>query len=626
MTSAATATGSAPAQPVPQHLRPGPPPARRGPGRLGRLAWGLGWAAASLQAGAQVLPLASGGALPTDRLIIKYRAGTAAARQPDLQTMGLSHAAANRAGVQLSHRRTVTSGAHVMQMDRRLPADAARRMAALIAAADASVEYAEPDLLLQPLAVPNDPGWLPQWQYHEALGGINLPAAWNLGSTGVGVVVAVVDSGWRPHADLSANIVGGHDFISNAFVGNDGDGRDTSALDPGDAVAAGECGTGSPAFPSSWHGTHVAGTIAAVTNNGLGVSGVAPGARLLPVRVLGRCGAYTSDIADGVVWAAGGSVAGVPVNAYPARVLNLSLGGTATCATTLQTAINTARARGAVVVVAAGNESGAVANSTPANCSGVVAVAATDRSGARAYYSNFGNGVTVAAPGGDMRAAATNGIRSTWNTGPSAPGADGYAWAVGTSMAAPHVAGVAALMLSAKPTLTTDQVISLLKSSARAFPAACSGCGAGIIDAGAAVAAARSFIAPSPPPVRSIAVLDAGFNDLWWWPQVLSGGSAFRVSGSIATAVDVDWYQVPIGAGAAVTATLQAATNAGNADLAAYSLAGLAIASSNLGPGQADVLKLKNNGSTASAFLLRVQRGNGGTATSFGYMLSITAP
>ena len=207
----------------------------------------------------------------------------------------------------------------------------------------------------------------------------------------------------------------GYDFITDTAISNDGDGRDSDASDPGDAIAAGECGNGKPlqARTSSWHGTHVAGTIAAKTNNGLGVAGVAFNAKVLPLRVLGKCGGYTSDIADAITWASGGTVAGVPANANKARVINMSLGGTGACDTTTQTAINGARSRGTVVIVAAGNDNMNVSNASPANCSGVVAIAATDKAGGRASYSNYGTLIDVAAPGGDTGGL----ILSTLNAG-----------------------------------------------------------------------------------------------------------------------------------------------------------------------------------------------------------------
>lgn len=394
-------------------------------------------------------------------------------------------------GVELTRLRTLATGAGLYRVDGpRLDAAALDALAAA-AAAVPGIDYAEVDRLLKPMFVPNDTHYGVQWHYHEATGGLNVEAAWDV-TDGSGVTVAVLDTGYRPHADLAANIVGGYDMISDSFIGNDGNGRDSDALDPGDWVNAGECGGGQPTQNqnSSWHGTHVAGTIAAVTNNGSGVAGVAYGAKVVPVRVLGKCGGYTSDIADGIIWAAGGSVSGVPANSNAAEVLNLSLGGGGACGSTTQSAINTARSLGATVVVAAGNENQNASNSNPANCSGVVTVAATDRAGNRAYYSNYGSVVDVAAPGGETNVSAADGIASTLNSGTQGPGADSYVYFQGTSMATPHVAGVAALMYAVNPAITPDEVEADLKSSSRAFPGSCSQCGSGIVDATAAVAAA----------------------------------------------------------------------------------------------------------------------------------------
>jgi serine protease len=354
---------------------------------------------------------------------------------------------------------------------------------------DPGVKHVEIDRIMKPLSTPNDPGYPSQWHYFEATGGINMPAAWDL-STGSGAVVAVLDTGVTPHTDLNANIVSGYDFISDLPTANDGNGRDSDPSDPGDWAAAGDCGAGDPATDenSSWHGTHVAGTIAAVTNNSSGVAGIAYNAKVMPLRVLGHCGGYASDIADAIVWAVGGTVSGVPTNANPVEVLNLSLGGTGSCGSTTQTAINTAVAAGAVVVVAAGNEDADASTSEPANCQNVIAVGATSRAGARASYSNYGSTVDVSAPGGDGPDFADN-ILSTWNTGTTVPGAQAYAYSGGTSMATPHVAAVAALMQSAA-TSSPATVESVLKSTARALPVACpQGCGAGIINAFAAIGA-----------------------------------------------------------------------------------------------------------------------------------------
>jgi serine protease len=361
------------------------------------------------------------------------------------------------------------------------------------------VRYAEEDRLMHPLMTPNDSQYASQWHYYEATGGLDAPAAWDV-TSGSGSRIAVIDTGYRPHADLVANIVGGYDFISDTTIANDGNGRDSDAKDPGDWYTSGQCGAGSGSSNSSWHGTHVAGTIAALTNNSTGVAGVAFGAKVVPLRVLGRCGGYTSDIADAIIWGSGGSVSGVPANSYPAKVLSLSLGGSGSCDNTTQTAINTARSRGAVMIVAAGNSNTDASSASPANCSGVIAIAATNRSGGRAYYSNYGSLVDVAAPGGDTRSSASNGILSTLNAGTTTPGADSYAWYQGTSMATPHVSAVAALMFAVNGSLTPDNVESMLKSTARPFPASCSGCGAGIVDAAAAVAAAQGGGGTPPPP------------------------------------------------------------------------------------------------------------------------------
>jgi len=424
---------------------------------------------------------------PAQRVIVKYSGKLATTNRASVAAQALAEISA-RHGVGLRTLRTIATGADVVVLDRQLPEADLQQIVAEFAKRP-SVEYAEEDRLLQAVLTPNDTRYNEQWHYFEATGGLNLPTAWDA-STGTGVRVAVVDTGYLAHADLAANIVGGYDFISDTFVANDGNGRDSSALDPGDWSTAGQCGAGSPARNSSWHGTHVSGTVAALTNNGTGVAGVAFNSRVVPVRVLGRCGGFTSDIADGIIWASGGTVSGVPANANAARVISLSLGGSGACGSTTQNAINSARSRGSVLVIAAGNSNANASNFTPANCAGVVTVAATNRSGGKASYSNFGAIVDVAAPGGQTSSGAANGVLSTLNTGTTTPGSDTYAFYQGTSMATPHVSGVAALMLAVNTSLTPDQVESILRSTTRAFPATCSQCGTGIVNAQAAVAAA----------------------------------------------------------------------------------------------------------------------------------------
>jgi serine protease len=417
-----------------------------------------------------------------DGIIVRYRtAQQAAALSARILTI---QDVASRRGLSATYARSGALGIHVMKLDRTLPVAEAELLAAQIEATDPNVEYAEPDRRMYAAFVPNDTRYNEQWHYFETTAGSALPAAWDL-STGSGVNVAVIDTGYRPHADLAANVLSGYDFISNTGVANDGDGRDGDAQDPGDACAS---------DPSSWHGTHVAGTVAAVTNNGSGVAGVAFNAKIVPARVLGVCGGDESDIADAIVWASGGSVPGVPANANPARVLSLSLRGPGACSSTYQNAINTARSNNSVVVVAAGNDSADAANFAPANCPGVITVAAVNRSGSKASYSNFGSTVEIAGPGGETFPTLGNGVLSTLNTGTAGPGADDYAFYQGTSMATPHVSGVAALMLAANGALTPDQVSQHIQSTARAFPGTCSQCGSGIVDAYAAVVAASSVV------------------------------------------------------------------------------------------------------------------------------------
>ena len=420
----------------------------------------------------------------TDRLIVKLR--DPVARNPDLRIAEV----AGRAGERLQHLRFMSGGAQVVKMSRRMSrADAAMVVRQL--ASDPAVAYVEPDLRVRALRVPNDTLYAKQWDFFEAAGGINLPAAWDITTGSSAITVAVIDTGIVNHADLAGRLVAGYDFIGDASMSNDGDGRDADASDPGDYGCNGSS-------TSSWHGTHVAGTIGAASNNAGGVAGINWVSKIQPVRVLGKCGGYTSDIIDGMRWAAGIAVAGAPVNATPARVLNLSLGGTGPCGTSLQNAVNDVLSRGTVVVVAAGNSAADAGNTSPANCSGVIAVAATVRNGGKASYSNFGSKVAIAAPGGGNGDA----ILSTLNTGTTVPASDSYAYYQGTSMATPHVSGVVSLMLSANPALTPAQVLAKLQSSARAFPTGTGSdctvalCGAGIVDAAAALAGS----APVPPP------------------------------------------------------------------------------------------------------------------------------
>lgn len=359
------------------------------------------------------------------------------------------------------------------------------------------VAYVEPDLVMTASRV-NDPDYASQWSLAASTAGIDVERAWRY-TTGEGVTVAVLDTGIVRHPDLDANRVGGYDFITKPEMSRDNDGRDSNPQDEGDWMRAGACGNGDPERDqsSSWHGSHVGGIIAAQADNGQGIAGIAYGSRHLPVRVLGMCGGMSSDIAAAIIWAAGGSVPGVPDNPNPAQVINMSLGGrSATCPRVYQDAVDEATRRGAIVVVAAGNEAMDASRATPANCSNVITVGATGPTAAQSYFSNYGSQVTLSAPGGDVRRGGA--IRSTVDTGSTRPAGAGYDTMQGTSQAAPHVAGTVALLKALKPDLTLAQVRSYLTTTATPLSSCTGGCGAGILDAGAAVTALANDLGLQP--------------------------------------------------------------------------------------------------------------------------------
>lgn len=421
-------------------------------------------------------------------------------------------------------------------------------------ALDSEVELAVVDQRRRHTLAPNDPFYataapngptVGQWYLKtassvpgEAVSSINAPSAWDITTGSASIVVAVLDTGVRKdHPDLAAQFIGGYDMISNAATsGKGGLGRNSDASDPGDYVSqadidGGTLGSGCDATDignSSWHGTRVSGLIAAAANNGLGMAGVAWGVKILPVRVLGKCGGFDSDIMDGMLWAAGITVAGLPVNPNPAKVLNLSLGGTGACGTTgtgalYRSVINQVIAKGATVVVAAGNSEGQAVG-IPGNCPGVVTVTGLRHVGSKVGFSSVGPEVSIAAPGGNcvnLTGACLYPMFSTTNSGTTTPVLADNAYtnnnaSVGTSFSTPIAAGTVALMLSVRPSMTSTEVTAMLKKTSRPFvttggtaaipqcvaPSSTavqdecycttSTCGAGMLDAGAAVTAAQA--------------------------------------------------------------------------------------------------------------------------------------
>jgi serine protease len=446
---------------------------------------------------------------PTGQIIIKYRAG--ALREGASGATGPASAAqmarlSETAGTPLAYFRPMSGDAHVLRLSARRALAEVQALADRLSALP-EVEYAEPDAIMQHTLTPNDPRYNDQWHYFTPSSnfyGINAPAAWDITTGAAGIVVAVVDTGITNHADLSGRTVPGYDFISDSQVANDGDGRDGDASDPGDWITPAENSSGyfqgCRVVNSSWHGTHVAGTIGAASNNGVGVAGINWNSLIQPVRVLGKCGGMISDIADGMRWAAGLPVPGAPTNPTPAKVINASLGGAGTCGSTYQDAVNAIIGAGVTPVIAAGNSNTNAIGFRPGNCDGVITVAATNRNGSRASYSNYGATVEISAPGGETNPTSSNGVLSTLNTGTQGPAGDTYTFYQGTSMAAPHVAGVASLLYSLNPAITPAQVLTTLQSTVTAFPggSTCntSICGSGIVNAGSAVGS----LAPNPTP------------------------------------------------------------------------------------------------------------------------------
>ncbi|WP_177200878.1 S8 family peptidase [Roseateles sp. YR242] len=508
------------------------------------------------------------------RVIVKYRnnasvlsTGRATAQSSSVSAHAgpqLASTMGGRLGVALSDGRPLSANSQVL-----MASGMSSQVLADKLATDTDVEWAVVDGRRFALGTytPNDPLYADsqssatpvagQWYLRAPTtsikSAIDVETAWATTQGDSSVVVAVLDTGIiKTHPDLASKLVSGYDFVSDTSVANDGDARDSDPSDPGDWITTAENASGTfkdcGAGDSSWHGTQTASLIGAATNNGVGMAGVAPNVMLMPVRVLGKCGGYDSDIIAAMRWAGGLTGSGVTAPTTPAKVLNLSLGSSGTCSAAYQSAVTDLTAAGVVVVAAAGNDGLAVG--TPANCSGVIAVAGLRHSGTKVGFSDLGTAVTISAPAGNCvnsSGTCVYPIITATNTGTTSPTtstySDGTNYSVGTSFSAPLVSGTAALMLSASSSLTPGQVTTLLKSSATAFPGAETGvsachaptstaqtsecycttstCGAGMLNTGAAVVAAKAT-APTP-------VLTASAN-------TLLVGESLSLDGSSSTA------------------------------------------------------------------------------------------
>lgn len=552
----------------------------------------------------------------TARVIVKFRPNSALLREHPLsaaasasETLDTVTARARTLGARLRMNlgagRAINEHSQVLTGTGLVSSALAERLLA-----EPDVEYAVIDERRTHFLVPNDPLYAQgqaisgstggpaagQWYLRapaaEVAASINATGAWDLTTGSSNIVVGVLDTGVRlEHPDLANRLLAGYDMISDVRTANDGDGRDAAPSDPGDWVTATESNDASSPFyqcgaeDSSWHGTMTTSLIGAASNNSIGMAGVAWDVKLLPVRVLGKCGGFDSDIIAGMQWAAGLSVPGVPANPTPARVINMSLGGSGACHSSYLDAINAIGSQ-ALIVASAGNSSGQAVGA-PANCPGVIAVAGLRHIGTKVGFSDLGPEITISAPAGncvntDPTLPCLYPILAATNTGTTIPVASSYTDAfnssVGTSFSAPLVAGTAALMLSAQPSLIPAEIKAAIQSSARAFPfrgaaddphtgpvqdcqapgfleqlqcyCTTSTCGTGMLDAASAVAAAlglqpRINVTPSTLYPGTVATLNSTGSLVGngrsvasvKWAIVDGGGIVSAFSGGADTAV-----------------------------------------------------------------------------------------
>ncbi len=597
----------------------------------------------------------------TGRVIVKLKADSvllrAQAQSATAQKTSRTQALGQRLGIQLVAGSFVSERAHVVFAKGVTAAELAAKLSA-----QPDVEYAVVDGRKHIVAAPNDPFYASrpvgassggpaagQWYLkppgasgttaNTALSSINAEQAWDVTTGSASIVVADLDTGVRfDHPDLQGgNVVAGYDMVTaddavngvggtNFTSAGDGDGRDADASDPGDFVTTAEAasiGNGcQPVATSSWHGTQTLGLIGAATANGIGMASVGRNVKVMPVRVLAKCGGNDSDVMTGMLWAVGIAVPGLPNNPNPARVLNMSLGESATaCNAAFQDHVNQVIAAGATVVVAAGNDNATVGS--PANCLGVVAVGAVRSDGDKNGFSNFGTEVTLSAPGGNCGttisgAACLYPILTTSNPGATTPvaGAAGGTYSgsfgdasFGTSFSTPLVSGTVALMLSLQPSLTPAQVKAKLQSTARPFPTAGSSvtpnppvcpaastdgicycttatCGAGMLDTHAAVLAvsgvqaAISLTTTTPTAGQDVALTSSSIVGpgqsvaSYAWTLVSAG----TTGATITSATNAESVTVRPTAAGSFTLQLTTTDNAGKPSTATITVAVAAVA------------------------------------------------
>lgn len=416
----------------------------------------------------------------TDQVIVKWRNGSGGEMaKPAAQRASKLSAAT---GIAIKHQRRSGPDSDVFKLDRSMNTTELQTVLEQLNA-DPDVAVAVADQRRRAQRLTSDPKLASQWYLLSAeAAAIRADEAWDVTMGSNTTVVAVLDSGIRyDHPELSTKLLPGYDFVTRLTIANDGDGRDADASDPGDWVTTADRSqpdfTDCDAGASSWHGTRVASLIAASTDNGVGMAAAGWNTVVLPVRVLGKCGGFDSDIIDGMRWAAGLPVLNAPTNPTPAKIINLSLGGEGVCNAVYQAAIDEVTASGALVVASTGNDATVVA--APANCGNVLSVGAVRHVGTKVGYSNLGPSTDLSAPGGNCGSdgGCTFPIVSATNAGQTAPTTSTYtdetvtpATNLGTSFSAPLVASAAALMHTVNPRLSPAQFATLLKESATPFP------------------------------------------------------------------------------------------------------------------------------------------------------------